>query len=112
MLPKMTGYVKCFDKTMSFIADDKELLKKYTEIWEKINNLLGKKFDSKSVYGDKYIKSKIKSYKNSVITNFRGEVNTKKVPKEGFSYNCLALIVLDSVIKIKVYKEENGRSYY
>ena len=59
----MIGYVKCFDsnKTMSFIADDKELLKKYIEIWEKINGLIGKKFDSEPVYGDKYIKTKIKS---------------------------------------------------
>ena len=35
LLPQMIGYVKCFDdnKTMSFVADDKKLLKKYIEIW-------------------------------------------------------------------------------
>ena len=54
---------------MSFIADDKELLKKYTKIWKKISDLIGKKFSSKSVWGDTYINSKIKSYKDSVITN-------------------------------------------
>ena len=34
----MIGYVKCSDHnmTMSFIADDKELLKEYTKIWEKL----------------------------------------------------------------------------
>ena len=98
----MIGYVKCFDnnnKTMSFIADDKERLKKYTEIWEKINSLIGKKFDSEPVYGDKYIKTKIKSYKDSVSTNFRGEGDRKKVRKGDLPYRCLPLIVLDSVIK-------------
>ena len=33
----MIGHVKCFDsnKTMSFVADDKELLKEYTKVSEK-----------------------------------------------------------------------------
>ena len=103
----MIGYVKCFDsnKKMSFIADDKELLKKYIEIWEKINGLIGKKFDCEPVYGDKYLKIKIKSYKSGVSTNFRGEGNSKRVPKEGLLYMCLTLIVLDSVIK-------TGNKYY
>ena len=35
LLPQMNGYVKYFDdnKTMSFVADDKELLKQYTKVW-------------------------------------------------------------------------------
>ena len=37
----MNGCVKCFDdnKTMSFLADDKEFLKVYTKVWEKIKDL-------------------------------------------------------------------------
>ena len=33
-------------------------------MWEKINSLIGKKFDSKPVYGDndEYIKGKMKSH--------------------------------------------------
>ena len=75
----MTGYVKYFDssKTMSFIADNKKLLKKYTKMWEKICGLIGKKFDSEVVYGDKYIKTKIKLYKDNMNTNFRGKESTK-----------------------------------
>ena len=36
-LPQMNGYVKCFDsnKTMSFKATDKKLLKNYSKIWER-----------------------------------------------------------------------------
>ena len=35
-LPQMIGYVNVFDnnKTMSFLADDKEFLKEYTKVWE------------------------------------------------------------------------------
>ena len=48
-------------------------------------------FDSEPVYGDddKYIKTKIKMYEDSVNTNFQG----KKVPKENVSYKCLSLIM-------------------
>ena len=54
-LPQMIGYVKCFDdsKTMSFLADDKEFLKEYIKVWEKIRDLIGKKFDAEPVYGHK-----------------------------------------------------------
>ena len=60
----MIEYVKYFDsnKTMSFKVTDKKLLKKYSKIWEKVNNLMDIKFDSELVYGDndKYIKTKIR----------------------------------------------------
>ena len=80
-LPQMNGYVKCFDdnKTMSFLADDKEYLKEYIKVWEKIRDFIGKKFDAESIYGDKYIKAKIKSYNNDIRTNFLSEDNRKKV---------------------------------
>ena len=72
-LPQMIGYVKHFDnnKTMSFKVINKGLLKRYIKIWERINNLIGKEFDSEPVYGhhDKYIKTKIKSYGDKVNTN-------------------------------------------
>ena len=85
----MIGYVKHFDnnKTMSFKVNDNELLKKYTKIWERISSLMNTKFDSEPVYGDndKYIKTKIKSYRDKVHINLQG----KKIPKENASYKCL-----------------------
>ena len=96
----MIGYAKYFDdnKIMSFKVTDKQLLKKYNKIWEKVEELLNVKFESKPVYGedDKYIKTKIKSYKDKVNTNFQG----KKAPKENSSYKCLSIIILDSIIKV------------
>ena len=54
-------------------------------------------FESKPVYGDneKYIKTKIKIYAGSVITNF----HNKNVLKEKTWYKCLSIIMLNSVIK-------------
>ena len=84
---------------MSFNICHKELLKKYDQIWKRIEKLLRIKFDSKPVYGDdeKYIKTKIKTYGDSVITN----VHNKKIPKEKAPCKCLSIIMLDSIIKAK-----------
>ena len=63
-LPQIIRYVRSFESntTMSFKINDKQLLKKYNQIWKKVKNLLKIKFDSEPVYGDndKYIKTKIK----------------------------------------------------
>ena len=80
----MIGYLKYFDdnKTMSFVVDDKELLKEYTKVWEKIKDLMGKKFDSERVYGDKYIKTKLKSYKNDLKQIFMVKVIVENYQKK------------------------------
>ena len=82
---------------MSFRAEDKQLLKNYNKIWEKIQKLMKIDFESKPIYGDdnKYIKTKIKTYEKSIITNF----HRKKTPKKKASYKCLSLIMIDSVFK-------------
>ena len=84
----MTGYFKKFNEntTMSFRVNDKQLLKNYNKIWEKIEKLMRIDFESKPVYGDddKYINTKIKIYVDSIVTNF----HNKKMPKEKFQCKC------------------------
>ena len=77
---------------MSFKVNHDRLLKKYTKIWGKVNILMNIEFDSEPIYddNDKYIKAKIKSYRDKVNTNFQG----KKIPNENKSYKCLSLIIL------------------
>ena len=86
----MTSYVRKFEgnTTMSFKINDKQLLKKYNQIWKRVEKLLKIEFDCKPVYGDndKYIK-----------TNFQD----KKIPKEKAPCNFLSIIMLESVIKTK-----------
>ena len=81
-LSQMTGYVRKYDgnTTISFKINGKQLSKKYNQIWKKIKNLLNIKFDSEPVYGDndKYIKTKIKIYNDSMITNFQGKKSQKE----------------------------------
>ena len=88
-LPQMTGYArKCNDNaTMSFIVKDKKLLKSYNKIWETIEKLMKINFESNPAYGDdiKYVKTKIKIYAGSVITNF----HNKKMSKEKAPCKCL-----------------------
>ena len=99
-LPQMTGYTRKFNEnaTMSFIVKDKKLLKKYSKIWEAIEGLMKITFESKPVYGEdvKYIKTKVKTYADNVITNF----HNKKMPKEKAPCKCLSIIIIGSVIKV------------
>ena len=56
-------------------------------------------FESESVYddNDKYIKTKIKIYDGSIVTNFQSKKNAKrKAP-----FKCLPITMLDSVIEAK-----------
>ena len=98
-LLQMTGYARKFNENaaMSFKVNNKQLLKSYIKIWEKVESLFNIDFESKSIYGDddKYIKTKIKIYADSIITNF----HNKKMPKEKAPCKCLSIIMIDSVIK-------------
>ena len=53
-LPQMTGYATKYNEnvTMSFRVNNKQLLKNYDKIWEKVEKLLNIDFKSKPVYGD------------------------------------------------------------
>ena len=81
----MTGYINEFNKkkntiTMSLRGNDEQVFKKYNKIWKKIEKLMRIDFERKPTYGydDKYIKTKIKTYADSIITNF----HNKKMLKE------------------------------
>ena len=81
-LPKMIGFVKCFDSnhTMSLKVNDKKLLQNYIKIWERVSNLMNTELESQPVYGDNnnYIKTKIKPYGDKVNTNCQGKKRTKR----------------------------------
>ena len=106
-LSQMTGYINEFDKnknkntiTMPLLVKDKQLLKNCNKVWKKIEKLMSIDFDSKPVYGndDKYIKTKIKTYEDSISTNFYNKNGSKKIPEEKIPCKCLSIIVLDSVL--------------
>ena len=49
----------------------------------KISDLVNKKFDSDPIYNNKYVNTKIRSYNNDIITNFRNIDNkNNKLPEK------------------------------
>ena len=77
------------NKYINLLVKDKEILKKYSEIWNKIKSLIKKEFNSKPVYNDKYIKTKMKIYHNKVYAN--SEHN--KIPKDKEYFACSSVII-------------------
>ena len=85
-LSQTIGYINKFDKnkiTMSLMIKEIQLFKSYNKMWKKIEKLMKIDFNTKTTYGDneKYIKTKIKTYKDSIVTNFynkKGLKNTRR----------------------------------
>ena len=101
----MTGYINEFNEnknkskdkiTMSLKFKDKQLFKNYNKIWKIIEKLMSIDFDSKPTYADddKYIKTKIKTYKDTITTNF----HNKKIPIKEIPYKCFSIIISGSVL--------------
>ena len=103
MLPKMSAYRRDFGETkyMFYFVKNDELLVKYNEIWDKVSNTLKKAFDNESVYNEKYIRTKIKSYEGKIGTNF----HDNKMPNKDSQCICLSVILTDSVFR-------TGKNYY
>ena len=69
---------------------------KYTEIWNKIKDILNVKFHSQPIYDDKYIKTKVKTFNDMINTLFSGD----EIPKERIHYICIAAICIDFVLRV------------
>ena len=76
--------------------DDKDVYKKYNEIWEVVRKRLKLKFTVSPIRDDKYIIAKLKTFKNVNMTTFTN--NT--IPEENTHYTCIPAIDIDSVLKI------------
>ena len=60
-----------------------------------------KNFDSVTVFGEKYLKTKTNCYSNKININLKnGKNNSTNPTKEGSKYICLSAIVIDSLFKL------------
>ena len=103
ILPQMSGYIKYFEngsKNMSFLIKDDEVWDEYDEIWDAIENKLGIKFHSESVYESRYLKAKLREFNGVIKTNFLGY----DMPEENMRYTCIACITIDSVMNFDLKK--------
>ena len=65
MLPKSSVYVKSYDsktKSMSFLTEDDELLKKYKDIWKRVSSNIKTEFDTEPIY-----KKKVSEQQNKIL---------------------------------------------
>ena len=68
---------------------DKQLLKYHNKILKKIEKLMKIDFNTETTYGDddKYTKTKIKTYKDNITTNFYNKIGSKKYQKKKYCIN-------------------------
>ena len=69
----MTGYIKYFKnggKNMSFVIKDDDMLNRYIEIWNKMKETLTIRFQSIPVYGEQYIRAKVREFSGVVKKTF------------------------------------------
>ena len=98
ILPQISGCIKYFEdggKSMSFKTEDEDVYLKNNTIWNKIKSILNVKFHSLPIYDDKYIKTKVKTFNNSINTLFSGD----EISKERIHYVCISAICIDSVLR-------------
>ena len=81
---------------MSFVTNDKEVYKKYNEMWEVVRKILKLEFTVSPVRDDKYIIAKLKIFKNVSMITFTNNV----ISEENTHYTCISAIDIDSVLKI------------
>ena len=82
---------------MSFLIEDESVYLNCTKIWNKIKKFLSVKFHSQPIHDDKYINTKVKTFRETINTLF----SNNKVPKERSHFICIAAVCVDSVLKIE-----------
>ena len=100
--PQLIGYAKHFnngDKLINLLVADKELLKKYNEIWNKIKSLFKKEFDKKPLYNNKYISAKVNGteFEHKILGDNK-HCNISIEPNNGSRHEYLSIILLDSIL--------------
>ena len=75
--------------------EDDDLLEKCNTSWDKVSANIKKEFDSEPVYNKNCLKTNIKSHGNEVTDYYN-----KKIPELDSNHTCLAVISLESALKI------------
>ena len=102
ILPQISGFFKYFENNNNnknvILADDDAILKHNKILTKNFDKkLLSAEFDSQPDYDKKYIKTRLKTFEDKVITTF----TDNEIPKENTHYLCIAAICVDCVIKLE-----------
>ena len=80
---------------MSFKIEGEDVYLKYNEIWNKVISILNLKFHSQPIYEDKYLKTKVKTFNNTINILLSGD----EISKERIHYVCISAVCIDSVLR-------------
>ena len=94
----MLTLLKKNNKLMSLRIDDK-LSEKYKIIWRKIEDLKNVSLNTLPVCGDRYIKTKIRTYGDKMYTNFSG----LNVPEDFTIISIDSLLICENKYYLQVY---------
>ena len=102
-LLQLTGSTKHFNnnKYVNLLINDKKLLNKYNEIWDKIKNLYKRDFDKKPLYNNKYIGANMTHTEFKYKKILENNKHCKYIPIEptdGGCYAYLSATLLDSIL--------------
>ena len=75
-----------------------DCLKNIMKFEKKLSNSIKIGFDSEPAYNEKYLTTKIKSYKGKINTNF----HNNKIPKKGFWCIFPSVILVNSVFRLDI----------
>ena len=95
----MLTRLKKNNKLMSLRIDDNKLSEKYKIIWRKIEDLKNVSLNTLPVYGDRYIKTKIRTYGDKMYTNFSG----LNVPEDFTIISIDSLLICENKYYLQVY---------
>ena len=74
--PKMNWHVNSFkDKHISFETKKNGFIETYTKVWDRVNNIIEKAFDTQPVFEEKHLKPKL-NYYNNKKTHFFNKKST------------------------------------
>ena len=85
-----------YAKTWHFLIKGEEVWEIYEQIWDVLKKKLRIKFQSESIYEQKYLKAKVKKFDGVIKTNFFGN----DIPKGNMHYTCISCMTIDSIIRI------------
>ena len=99
ILPEMSGYIKCFEKVGKNLTFLQEIMNCSINTM-KLGGWLKKikvKFHSKPVYGEKYLKTKVRKLDGAKKKN----ILDNELRKAHMYCTCIASIIIDSLIKME-----------
>ena len=81
----------------TFKIEEESIYLKYSEIWNKIKSILNVKVHSQPIYDEKYIKTKVKTFNNTIKALLLGH----EILKERIHYICISAVCIDSVLRVE-----------